>query len=65
MKNEFLKHLFVEGTKRWGGFMSLSGHLSITQTNWHWILETLLVIFLDSILILGLYVEWKSKRKKD
>ena len=65
MKNEFLKHLFVEGTKRWGGFISLSGHLSITQTNWHWILETGLIVLLDSVLIIGIYIEWNDDNKKD
>ena len=65
MKSDFLKHLFIEGMKRWGGFMSLGGHLCTTQTNWHWILETGLVIFLDSLLVIGLYLEWKDERKSD
>jgi len=58
---DFLKHLIVEGTRRWGGFMAISGHISMTQTEWHWLLETLLIVGLDSLLVIGLYLEWKDK----
>ena len=59
----FLQHLIIEGTKRWGGFLAVGGHVSMTQTNWHWILETMIVAGLDSLLIIGLYLEWKNKDK--
>jgi hypothetical protein len=58
---DFLKHLIVEGTKRWGGFMAIGGHVSMTQTDWHWFLETALVVGLDLLLVLGIYLEWKDK----
>jgi hypothetical protein len=60
---EFLQHLIIEGTKRWGGFMAIGGHISITQTEWHWIAETSLVFGLDLLLVLGLYLEWKKEKK--
>ena len=58
----FLRHLIIEGTKRWGGFMAIGGHISMTQTNWHWLIETLMVLTIDSLLVLGLYLEWKDGR---
>jgi len=62
---DFVKHLIVEGTKRWGGFMAIGGHIGMTQTDWHWLLETALMVGLDGLLILGLYLEWKDKINKD
>jgi hypothetical protein len=63
---DFIKHVIVEGTKRWGGFMVIGGHVSMTQTDWHWIFETSLCVSLDALLVLGLYLEWKeSKINKD
>lgn len=59
----FLQHLIIKGTKRWGGFMAIGGHISMTQTDWHLILETAVVISLDLLLVLGLYLEWKNKYK--
>ena len=58
----FLRHLIIEGTKRWGGFMAIGGHISMTQTNWHWLIETLMVLTIDSLFVLGLYLEWKDGR---
>jgi hypothetical protein len=58
---DFIKHLIVEGTKRWGGFMAIGGHIGMTQTDWHWLLETALMVSLDGLLIFGLYLEWKDK----
>jgi hypothetical protein len=58
----FLKHLIAEGSKRWGGFIAISGHISMIHTDWHWVWESATVVLLDSILILGLYFEWKDKQ---
>ena len=59
----FLEHLIIEGTKRWGGFMAIGGHITMTQTDWHWIMETVLVGSIDTLLIVGLYLEWKKQEK--
>jgi hypothetical protein len=61
---KFVEYLIIEGTKRWGGFMAIGGHISVTQTDWHWILETLFIIGLDFSLVIGLYLEWKSNQIK-
>jgi hypothetical protein len=59
----FLQHLIIKGTKRWGGFMAIGGHVSMIHTNWHWIIETATVTSLDLLLVFGLYLEWKTEHK--
>jgi len=61
---EFGKHLIIEGTKRWGGFMAVGGHIGMTQTDWHWIFETSLMVGLDLLLVFGLYLEWNEHRRE-
>ena len=61
-KRSFARYLLIKGTKRWGGFMAVGGHLSITQTDWHWILEICLAAGLDLLLVVGLYFEWHEHR---
>jgi hypothetical protein len=56
----FFRHLIVEGTRRWGGFMAITGHISMHHTDWHWALELGLTLGIDSLLVLGLYFEWKE-----
>jgi hypothetical protein len=58
----FLRHLIIEGTKRWGGFMAIGGHIGMMSTDWHWIAETLFAGLLDFLLVLGLYLEWKETK---
>ena len=60
----FLRHLIIEGTKRWGGFMAIGGHISMTQTDWHWIMETAIMASLDGLLIFVLYLEWNEHRRE-
>lgn len=62
---EFLKHLLIEGTKRWGGFAAVGCHLGMTQTDWHWAIETATTAAIDILLILGLYLEWKQIKQNE
>jgi hypothetical protein len=43
--------------------MWLGTHYSMTQTDWHWVLETSLCIGLDLLLIIGVFLEWKEIHK--
>lgn len=43
--------------------MWVGTHISMTQTDWHWLLETILCIGLDMILVVGLYLEWVEYKK--
>lgn len=60
----FLKHLLVIGMQRYGSFMWFGTHVGVTQTEWHWILETSLCVVVNILMVLGLYFEWKDKEKK-
>jgi hypothetical protein len=35
-------------------------HLSMTQTNWHWVFETVLCVFVNILIIFSLYLQYKE-----
>lgn len=39
-------------------------HIGVTQTEWHWLLETCLCVSVNALVILGLYFEWNDRDKK-
>lgn len=41
--------------------MWMGTHVSMTQTDWNWVIEHGLCIGLDIILIIGVYFEWKEE----
>jgi hypothetical protein len=45
--------------QRYGSFVWFGTHISLTQTDWHWILETFLSLFVNFLIIFSLYLEWK------
>ena len=61
----FLRYLIINGVQMWGSFMWFGTHVSMTQTDWHWLLETILCIGLDIILVTGLYLEWVEYKKNN
>jgi len=48
---------------KYGSFMWFGTHLSVTQTNWHWLLETFLCIF-NFLVIFSLYLQYKEKENE-
>ena len=60
----FLKYLLVNGMQRYGSFMWIGTHIGVTQTEWHWLLETCLCVSVNILVVLGLYFEWKDRDKK-
>ena len=60
----FIRYLIINGVNKWGSFMWVGTHVSMTQTDWHWILESGLCIGLDLIMIISVYLEWKDEHKK-
>jgi hypothetical protein len=60
----FFRYLIINGVQRWGSFMWLGTHVSMTQTDWHWMLESGLCIGLDLIMIIAVYLEWHDEHKK-
>ncbi len=59
----FFRYLIVTGMQRYGSFMWFGTHVSMTQTDWHWILETGLCILVNALVMIGLYFEWKDREK--
>lgn len=59
----FLKYLLVNGMQRYGSFMWFGTHVGVTQTEWHWLLETSLCVGVNVLVVLGLYFEWKDQEK--
>jgi hypothetical protein len=45
--------------QRYGSFVWFGTHISLTQTDWHWILETFLSLLINFLIIFSLYLEWK------
>jgi hypothetical protein len=62
---DFIKHLIIVFGQRYGSFVWFGTHLSLTQTDWHYILETFLSIFVNFFIIFSLYLEWKQKKDED
>lgn len=60
----FLKYLLVNGMQRYGSFMWFGTHVGVTQTEWHWLLETGLCVSVNILIVLGLYFEWQDRDKK-
>jgi len=60
----FLKYLLINGMQRYGSFMWFGTHVGVTQTEWHWLLETGLCVSVNILVVLGLYFEWQDRDKK-
>jgi hypothetical protein len=63
MKN-FFKYLIVQLMNRYGSFMWFGTHVSMTQTDWHYLLETFLCIFVNFLVIFSLYLQYKEEQNE-
>jgi hypothetical protein len=57
---KFLRYLLIELTNKYGSFVWFGTHVSMTQTDWHWILESFLCLFVNIIIIFSLYLQYKD-----
>jgi hypothetical protein len=57
---KFLKYLIITIMDKYGSFMWFGTHLSMTQTNWHWLIETFLCVFVNFLVIFSLYLQYKE-----
>jgi len=46
---------------KYGSFMWFGTHLSMTQTDWHWILETFFCVLVNFLMIFSVYLQYKDK----
>jgi hypothetical protein len=58
---KFLKFLIIELMNKYGSFMWFGTHLSMTQTDWHYLLETFLCLLVNLLVIFSLYLQYKEK----
>jgi hypothetical protein len=61
---KFLKYLIVELMNKYGSFMWFGTHVSMTQTDWHWILETFLCISINFLILFSLYLQYIDKENE-
>jgi hypothetical protein len=61
---KFLKFLLVEVMNRYGSFMWFGTHLSMTQTDWHYLIETFLCVLVNLLVIFSVYLQYKEKENE-
>jgi hypothetical protein len=58
---KFLKYLLVQIMNKYGSFMWFGTHVSLTQVDWHYLLEIFLCVLINFLMIFSVYLEWKDK----
>ena len=58
---KFFKFLLVQVMNKYGSFMWFGTHIGMTQTDWHYLLETFLCLLVNFLMIFSVYLEWKDK----
>ncbi len=61
---KFIKYLIIQLMNKYGSFMWFGTHVSMTQTNWHYLLETFLCIFVNFLVIFSLYLQYKEEQNE-
>ena len=59
---KFLKFLLIEIMNKYGSFMWFGTHLSMTQTDWHWVLECFLCVLVNFLMIFSLYLQYDKTK---
>jgi uncharacterized membrane protein SirB2 len=60
---KFLKYLIITLMDKYGSFMWFGTHISMTQTDWHWLFETFLCVFVNILIVFSLYLQYKEIEK--
>jgi hypothetical protein len=61
---KFLKYLVVQIMNKYGSFMWFGTHVSMTQTDWHYLLETFLCVFVNFLVIFSVYLQYKEEQNE-
>jgi uncharacterized membrane protein len=59
---KFIKYLIIQLMNKYGSFIWFGTHLSMTQTNWHYLLETFLCIIVNFLILFSLYLQYKDEQ---
>ena len=47
---------------KYGSFIWFGTHLSMTQINWHYLIETFLCIIVNFLILISLYLQYKDEQ---
>jgi hypothetical protein len=61
---KFFKYLIVQLMNKYGSFMWFGTHVSMTQTNWHYLIETFLCVFVNFLVIFSVYLQYKEEQNE-
>jgi hypothetical protein len=59
---KLIKYLIIQLMNKYGSFIWFGTHLSMTQTNWHYLLETFLCVIVNFLIIFSLYLQYKDEQ---
>ena len=59
---KFVKYLIIQLMNKYGSFIWFGTHLSMTQINWHYILETFSCIIVNFLILISLYLQYKDEQ---
>lgn len=59
---KFVKYLIIQLMNKYGSFIWFGTHLSMTQINWHYLLETFLCVIVDFLILISLYLQYKDEQ---
>ena len=59
---KLIKYLIIQLMNKYGSFIWFGTHLSMTKTNWHYLLETFLCIIVNFLIIFSLYLQYKDEQ---
>lgn len=62
---KFLKYLIIQIMNRYGSFMWFGTHLSMTQTDWHYLIETFLCLLVNFLMIFSVYLQYKEEQNEN
>jgi hypothetical protein len=61
---KFLKYLIIQLMNKYGSFMWFGTHVSMTQTDWHYLLETFLCVSVNFLVLFSLYLQYKEEENE-
>ena len=61
---KFFKYLIVQLMNKYGSFMWFGTHVSMTQTDWHYLLETFLCVSINFLVLFSLYLQYKEEENE-
>lgn len=62
---KFIKYLIIELMNKYGSFMWFGTHLSMIQTDWHYLIETFLCILINFLVLFSIYLQYKEKENEN